>query len=99
MNYLLIPLYGYEGSSMITLIVYFYMCLFAFITGKKHYPINYDIKKLASYLIIMLVLLLIGWNTNHPSKVISQLLKEIPVLIFIIMVLVVERKKLRLSKN
>ncbi|MCK5703003.1 MAG: polysaccharide biosynthesis protein, partial [Cyclobacteriaceae bacterium] len=99
MNFLLIPHFGYEGSVATTLFVYLYMCLFAYFTGKRHYPINYDIKKLGIYLGFTLFLLIVGWNIDHSSKIISQLLKEIPILIFIIAVFLNERKKLKLNKN
>ena len=99
MNFLLIPHFGYEGSVATTLFVYLYMCLFAYFTGKRHYPINYDIKKLGIYLGFALFLLIVGWNIDHSSKIISQLLKEIPILIFVIAVFLNERKKLKLNKN
>ena len=97
MNLLLIPYFGYEGSAATTLVVYFYMCLFAYFTGKRHYPINYNIKKLGTYFVLTLVLLAIGWNLNHSSNLISQLLKEIPILIFVIIAYMSEKKKLKLS--
>jgi len=99
MNFWLIPYFGYEGSAVTTLIVYFYMCLFALITGRKHYPIKYDLKKLGFYLVLAFVLLFIGWNINHPSEIVSQALKEIPILVFIVVFFVSDRKKLKLSKN
>ena len=97
MNLLLIPYFGYEGSAATTLVVYFYMCLFAYFSGKRHYPINYNIKKLATYFVLTLVLLAIGWNLNHSSNLISQLLKEIPILIFLVIAYISEKKKLKLS--
>lgn len=99
MNFLLIPYFGYEGSVVTTLFVYLYMCLFAYFTGRKHYPINYNIKKIGLYLLLMLVLLVVGWNINHSSKVIAQILKEIPILIFVVIAYMSEWKKLKLSKN
>ena len=99
MNFLLIPHFGYEGSVATTLFVYLYMCLFAYFTGKRHYPINYNIKKIGLYLVFTLFLLVIGWNLKHSSKIISQLLKEIPILIFIAVAYMSEWKKLKLNKN
>ncbi|MCK5467462.1 MAG: polysaccharide biosynthesis C-terminal domain-containing protein, partial [Cyclobacteriaceae bacterium] len=97
--FLLIPHFGYEGSVATTLFVYLYMCLFAYFTGKRHYPINYNIKKIGLYLVFTLFLLVIGWNLKHSSKIISQLLKEIPILIFIAVAYMSEWKKLKLNKN
>lgn len=99
MNLLLIPYFGYEGSVVTTLFVYVYMCLFAFFTGKRNYPINYNVKKLGFYLLLTVILLLIGWNLNYPSETVLQLMKEVPVLVFITVVFLRERKNLKLSEN
>jgi len=96
---LLIPHFGYEGSAATTLTVYLYMCVFAYFTGKRNFPINYDIVKLGKYLVLTIVLLIIGWNLHHTSKIISQLLKEIPIVIFAIIAYYGEKKNLKLSKN
>jgi hypothetical protein len=75
------------------------MCLFAYFTGKRHYPINYNLKKLGLYFVFTLVLLVIGWNLKYSSKILSQLLKEIPILIFIVVAYMSEWNKLKLNKN
>jgi len=99
MNYLLIPYFGYEGSAATTLFVYLYMCLFAYFTGRKHYRIAYDVKRFGYYLILMLVLLFFGWDLTYHSELVSQLLREVPILVFIAIVFAFERKKLKMNKN
>ena len=99
LNFLLIPYFGYEGSAVTTLIVYFYMCLFAYFTGRKHYPVRYNIKKIGFYLLLTTILLCAGWNINFPSGMITQVLKEGLVVLFVLIVFMVERKKLKLNKN
>ena len=99
LNLIFIPIFGYEGSAVTTLAVYIYMCMFAYFTGKRHYPIDYNVKKIGFYLMLSAILLVIGWHLDHPSKVVSQLLKEMPILIFVILVFLRERKKLKLNKN
>ena len=95
MNFLLIPIIGYMGSAITTLLVYIYMTIFAYITGQRYYPINYPIVKFGIYLFVAIVLLFIGWNIDHPNMVIGQLLKELPVVTFVILVYFRERKKLK----
>ena len=97
MNFLLIPIIGYMGSAITTLFVYLYMSIFAYITGRRHYPINYQIGKFGIYLFVALVLFYIGWNIDHPNKIVGQLLKELPVLTFVILVYFRERKMLNLN--
>ena len=99
MNYLLIPYFGYEGSAATTLAVYFYMCVFAYLTGRKHYRIDYDLKRFTYYLFLMLALLLSGWHINFYSEVVTQLLREILILVFVGIVFAFEGKKLLRKRN
>jgi len=99
LNFALIPMIGYLGSAITTLFVYLYMCLIAYFTGQKYYPVNYKIGRLGFYLVLTVLLLLIGWNMNFENKFISQMAKEIPILVFVIIAYIGEVKKLRLSKN
>ena len=75
------------------------MCLFAYITGRRYYPINYNIRKLMFYMALALLLLIVGWNINSNEKVLQQVLKEVPIIVFVLAVFFGERKKLKLSKN
>jgi O-antigen/teichoic acid export membrane protein len=47
--FLLIPAMGYRGAAWTTLICYASMMLMSYFTGRKHYPIPYDIKKMIFY--------------------------------------------------
>lgn len=99
MNFLLIPHFGYEGSVVTTLVVYFYMCLLAYFIGKRYYPVNYNVQRLGIYFLFTLVLLAAGWNIDLSSKVLTQGLKEIPILIFVLVVFLSERKNLKIDSN
>ena len=52
LNYLLIPVIGYLGSALATLAAYGSMMLISFYIGQKKYPIPYDVKKIAGYLLL-----------------------------------------------
>jgi O-antigen/teichoic acid export membrane protein len=99
LNFVLIPHFGYEGSAATTLFVYFYMCLFAYMTGQKHYRISYDLKRIGYYMFLMLSLLILGWNIDLYSTIGTQLLKEFVVLVFLAIILVFEGKKFKLRKS
>jgi len=99
MNFLLIPIIGYTGSAITTLIVYVYMCLFAYFTGQRHYPVDYKIGRLGGYLILAVVLLLFGWYMEFESKLLTQIVRELPVVVFAVIAYMAEVKKLRISKN
>jgi O-antigen/teichoic acid export membrane protein len=99
LNFILIPIIGYLGSAITTLFVYLYMCLFAYFTGQRHYPVNYNVGKIGFYLIVTVSLLALGWNLNHPDRLISQLMKEIPIIVFVLIAYILEIKKLKLNRN
>ena len=99
MNLLLIPLIGYLGSAITTMIVYLYMCIFAYFSGQKHYPIPYNISKISFYFLICIGLLFLGWNINLSSDLLNQLIRELIILSFVGLVYIRERKNLRPNKN
>ena len=99
LNYLLIPVIGYMGSAVTTLFVYFYMCLLAYLSGQKYYPINYKIKKLGVYVLLGCAFLCAGWFLPIESKIGLQFARELLILLFIAIAYIVEKKNLRLSKN
>lgn len=51
LNFLLIPLMGYVGASLVTLIVYLYMAIICYYYGQKNYPIPYRLKTALVYII------------------------------------------------
>ena len=55
LNYLLIPEYSYFGSAVATITAYGSMMLISYVLGNKYYPIPYDMKKIAAYLILSIV--------------------------------------------
>lgn len=51
LNIALIPILGYMGSAITTLVCYFLMSMISYIWGQKHYPIPYDLKNAFFYII------------------------------------------------
>ncbi len=51
-----IPIWGYTGSAWATLICYAAMMVASYILGNKHYPVNYDLKRIFGYLALSLSL-------------------------------------------
>ena len=51
-NFLLIPVFGYWGSSLATLICYVSMTVACYWLGQKYYPIPYSIFKNLAYIIV-----------------------------------------------
>lgn len=51
-NIILIPKYSYVGSAWATLAAYFVMMVVSYVLGQKHYPINYPVFRILSYLAV-----------------------------------------------
>ena len=51
LNLALIPLLGYMGSAITTMLVYFSMMIASYFLGQKYYPIKYNLRKIGLYLI------------------------------------------------
>jgi len=49
-NYLLIPIMGYMGSAIATLIAYGSMMFISYVLGQKYYPIPYDKKAIGLFM-------------------------------------------------
>lgn len=55
-NYLLIPIIGYVGSAIATLLAYGSMMLLSYIYGQKNYAIPYEIKEIGGVLTTAIIL-------------------------------------------
>ena len=59
-NFILIPKMGYMGAAWTTLICYFSMMVFSYYTGQRNYPVNYESKKILSYVGLAILLFFIS---------------------------------------
>lgn len=50
-NFWMIPDYGYMGSAWATLICYFVMMIVSYRIGQKHFPVKYNLRKIAFFLL------------------------------------------------
>lgn len=60
-NLLLIPVLGYMGSAIATLICYVGMALATYLLGNVHYPIPYPVKTILGYIALATVLVLVAY--------------------------------------
>jgi len=56
LNFALIPVWSYMGSAIATISAYGTMMAISYYLGNKHYPIPYDVKSIASYLVLAITL-------------------------------------------
>ena len=102
LNLALIPLLGYMGSAIATMLVYFLMMIASYFLGQKYYPIKYNLRKIGLYLIS--AILIVGLSflvqgtqiTFHWSNFIGN---GILLLIFVGIVLFIERPLKQFKKG
>jgi len=94
LNVILIPKYGYVGSSWAHFSCYFTMMVLSYFLGRKFYPVQYDLKAIISYIFLAAGLFLIG-NNLHIEQLFSRLVVNSGlIVVFLIVVFIVERKKI-----
>ena len=93
-NYWLIPILGYFGSAIITLISFFAMAVISYLLGQKYYPVPYQIKRIFVFLLVstLLVALVYPLDLGHWSY--NFLLKNAAVIVFLVFTYLMERKHL-----
>lgn len=101
LNYALIPLYGYVGSAVATLICYFLMALTCYIIGQQHYKVPYSVKKIAGYLFFTLVLYGIGDFIRlfifYPGTLAWFFCMAALIITFVVVAFLIERQSLKLT--
>ena len=93
LNFILVPIMGYMGAAWATLICYFLIMLVSYILGQKHYPINYDLKRILIYLGIALGLYFISELLKIETKSVKLLINTVFVIIYIVSVFTFEKRK------
>jgi O-antigen/teichoic acid export membrane protein len=94
LNFYWIPRIGYLGSAYATLICYAAMMVVSYFMGNKHYPVNYDLKRIFLYLGLSLTLYVIGLMTRVESTIINLFVGNILLLLFVFFIWKIERKSL-----
>ena len=91
LNIYWIPRIGYMGSAWATLICYASMMVASYFMGNKHYPVNYDLKRILGYLGLSLTLYLISVVIKTDWMVINLFINNILLLGFLVFVWKVEK--------
>ncbi len=81
-NVLFIPKYSYWASVWSSFAGFFLIMVLSYVFGQKHMPINYNLKKIGSYILLALMLFVISLFIKTPSVVLNLALKTILILIY-----------------
>jgi O-antigen/teichoic acid export membrane protein len=96
-NYLLIPVLGYMGSSIAALLCYFLMMVACYILGQRYYPIPYSIFKDSVYIILTTVLVYAINAIKIDDQIAASTFHISAVLLYICVVVFIERKGFKRS--
>ena len=76
LNIVLIPKFHYTGAAIATFTCYLFMMLSSYWLGQKYYPIPYPVKKLVSYIVMVILIYIVhlGINRIYPDHLWFSLL-------------------------
>jgi O-antigen/teichoic acid export membrane protein len=92
-NIALIPILGYVGSAWATLICYASMMTGSYLWGRRHYHINYPMKKLTAYFALILLVYLSLGQMQFSDSGIKLLLGNAVLLLVTLGIIFLERPK------
>ncbi|WP_310391207.1 polysaccharide biosynthesis C-terminal domain-containing protein [Hymenobacter sp.] len=64
LNFLLIPVLGYVGCALATLVCYFTMAVLCWRLGERHFPVPYPARRLGLWLLGASALVALGWGVE-----------------------------------
>jgi O-antigen/teichoic acid export membrane protein len=94
LNFYWIPRIGYMGCAWATLICYASMMLASYFMGNKHYPVDYDLKRILGYLGLSVALYIISIYMQSDSASLNLLLNNLFLVGFVFIVWKFDGQKL-----
>lgn len=90
---------GYTGSAWATFTGYGAMMAVSYLLGRKHYPVPYDLKRIAGYPGVA-ILLYLSTEATEPSSAILRIgFHTVLLIIFLLVAVLLERKDLKLFRS
>ena len=94
-NFILIPVAGYMGSSIVTLICYASMAIACYLLGQKYYPIPYQVGTALLYIAATTVVVYTTLNIDIPGAIASFAFHQAILLAYLFVIYLLERKHFR----
>lgn len=94
-NYILIPIAGYMGSSVVTLLCYFSMTVGCYLLGQRYYPIPYHIGRGFLYILVTVGLVYAVRELRITGAVMSFIVHQGILLAYLFGIYLIERKHFR----
>lgn len=93
LNLLLIPVLGYEGSALATVLVYLAMVVISFVWGQRHYHVPYRVGKATAYLLVACASVAVIYLLDFPIAT-KYLVGLGSMGIFVILVRILEKRRI-----
>lgn len=97
LNYVLIPVAGYFGSSLVTLACYLFMTIACYFYGQKYYPIPYRVAQDSIYIMATLVLVYGVPLLSIEPQWLATVFHLFLLAMYVLFVLLIERRNFRRS--
>ena len=94
-NFLLIPVLGYLGSAVASILCYLVMCLVCYYYGQKYYPIPYNFMPTFWYTLAGILVIYGSFQINIAESLLKNMINIGIALTFATIVFLLERKQLQ----
>jgi O-antigen/teichoic acid export membrane protein len=94
-NWFFIPEYGYLASAWAHFICYLTMVMVSYFLGQRIYRIQYDLKRISLYAILPVVIYIFANNLTISNYSVKMTLHTALFLSYLILILLIERNKLK----
>jgi O-antigen/teichoic acid export membrane protein len=91
-NFALIPVLGYLGSALATLLSYFAMVLSSYLWGQKYYPIPYNVKAISAYFMLAIALVGSFFFIKFDSFILTKVMQNTSILLYLFVIYSFEKK-------
>lgn len=95
LNFLLIPVMGYMGSAIAVFVCYLAMMIISYILGQKYYPVPYNLKRIATYFLVTVVIYILSLFSSSLPLVFKFTVNSIFLFAFILLVYKLEKSQLK----
>jgi len=81
-NLIFVPGFGYIAAAWAHIACYFSMVMVSYLVGQKYYPIKYETKRIALYIVIAIGLLIISKLLAGENKIVNVTIDTMLLLVF-----------------
>lgn len=93
--FIFVPIWGYMGGALSTILCYFVMCLLCYLYGQKYYPIPYQTAKGLLYLVISFVVSYLGFYMDLGDSAINFFAKNSLIFLYLGLIFLLEKEQIK----